>query len=220
MDIIQRSFTDGGPGGGHLIPGLWDHYTDLITPNPDNKDKRFFMPLLTAASMAHARRDATVAKANEIFDLQKKIASMTPYQRHASNIKTVDEIMSESWQNYRFFLIQIFIPATARASEIAYRGKMGHEATKTIIAILRWQLQKDQYPATLDELVKSGFLDELPVDAFSNKPLVYKKKDDDFILYSVGFNFSDDGGEYGRDRNGNIRKWGDNGDTIFWPVIE
>jgi len=26
MDIVQRSFTDGGPGGGHLIPGSWNEY--------------------------------------------------------------------------------------------------------------------------------------------------------------------------------------------------
>jgi hypothetical protein len=97
---------------------------------------------------------------------------------------------------------------------------MGHEATKTIIAILRWRQEKDQYPANLDQLVKAGFLDELPMDAFSNKPLVYKKTGDDFILYSVGFNFTDDGGQYSKDRYGDIRKWGDNGDTIFWPVIK
>ena len=58
------------------------------------------------------------------------------------------------------------------------------------------------------------------MDAFSEKPLVYKKTDDDFILYSVGFNFTDDGGEFSKDRRGNIRKWGENGDTVFWPVIK
>ena len=218
MDVVQRSFTDGGPGGGHLIPGSWDHYTDLNPPDLDDTNKRIFMPLFTAVSMAHARRDATVAKANEIFDLQSKNAMMTPYERHISDIKTADEIMYGSGRNYRFFLIQMFMPATERASEIAYRGKMSHEATKTIVAVLRWQLEKNQYPANLNELVKAGFLDELPMDSFSDKPLVYKKTDGDFILYSVGFNFTDDGGEHGKDRSGNIRTWSDNGDTVFWPV--
>jgi hypothetical protein len=219
MDVVQHSFTDGGPGGGHLIPGTWDHYTDSNPSDVDETDKRIFMPLFTAASMVHARRYATVAKANEIYDLQIKNAKMTPYQRHVSDIKTADE-MYESLQNYRFFLLQIFMPATARISEIIYRGKMGHEATKTIIAILQWRQEKDQYPATLGDLVKTGFLEELPMDVFSDKPLVYKKTDDDFILYSVGPNFVDDGGEHGKDRNGNFRKWSDNGDTLFWPVIK
>ena len=168
--------------------------------------------------MVHARRDATVAKANEIFDLQSRNAGMTPYQRHVSDIITSDEMFYESLPNYRFFLIQIFMPATARVSEIAYRGKMGHEATKTIVAVLRWRLQKNQYPESLSELVAVGFLDELPMDSFSDKPLVYKKTADDFILYSVGPNFIDDGGQYGKDRSGNIRKWSDNGNAVFWPV--
>ncbi len=220
MDVVQRSFTDGGPGGGHLIPGLWEEFSYFSPPSHDDSDKRLLMPLYTAVSMVHARRDATVAKANEIFDLQSKNAVMTPYQRHVSDVKTADEIIFGSGQNYRYFLIQMFMPATARVSEIAYRGKMGHEATKTIVAVLRWQLEKNQYPETLDELVKGGFLDKLPMDAFSDKPLVYKKTDDDFILYSVGFNFTDDGGQYSKDRYGDIRKWGDNGDTVFWPVTK
>lgn len=110
------------------------------------------------------------------------------------------------------------MPATARVSDIAYRGKIHHEATVAILAVLRWQLEKDQYPATLGELVSAGFLNELPMDPWSDKPLVYKKTDDDFILYSVSFNLTDDGGEHGRDRNGQIRQWSDNGDTIFWPL--
>jgi len=218
MDIVQRSFTDGGPGGGHLIPGLWEDYTESTSHDPDDRDKRLFMPLYTAASMVHARRDATVAKANEIYALQSQLAKMTPYQKHIANLKTADEIMYESWLNQRFFLIQIYMPATARVSEIAYRGKIYHEATVVILALQRWRLEKDQYPATLGELVTAGFLNELPMDPWSDKPLVYKKTEDDFTLYSVGFNFTDDGGEYAKDRSGNIRTWSDNGDTVFWPV--
>jgi hypothetical protein len=58
------------------------------------------------------------------------------------------------------------------------------------------------------------------MDPFSDKPLVYRKTDDDFILYSAGYNFKDDGGEYGRNRSGEISRWMDNGDTVFWPLHE
>ena len=56
------------------------------------------------------------------------------------------------------------------------------------------------------------------MDPWSDKPLAYKKTENDFILYSVGPNFTDDGGEHGRDRDGRIQKWADNGDMIFWPL--
>jgi hypothetical protein len=219
MDVVQRSFTDGGPGGGHLIPSLWGEFADPAFPGPDANHRRFYMPLVTAVSMAHAGRDATVAKANEIYDLQNKLAGMTPYKRHVSNLKTVDEIMYESWQNYRFFLIQIFMPASERASELAYRVKMHHEATLTILAVLRWRQEKDQYPAALDELVSAGFLCESPMDPYSDKSLIYKKTEDDFTLYSIGPNFTNDNGKVAI-KHGHPQKWGtdETGDIVFWPV--
>ena len=98
---------------------------------------------------------------------------------------------------------------------------MGHEAAKTILAILRWRLEKDQYPATLAELVAAGFLTELPMDPYSDKPLVYKNTGDDFILYSVGPNFADDDGEVAILR-GRPHKWGTSeaGDIILWPITK
>ncbi|HCO95757.1 MAG TPA: hypothetical protein DIU00_17725 [Phycisphaerales bacterium] len=219
MDVIQRSFTDGGPGGGHLIPGMWDEYTGYLALDSDDRDKRIFMPFLTAASMVHARRDATIAKANEIYDLQSKTTKMTPYERHVSNIKAVDEY--ESMHSYRFFMIQILMPATGRASELAYRGKIHHEATLTILALLRWRQENNQYPAALDELVAAGLLKEPPVDPYSDKPLVYKKTNGDFTLYSVGPNFKDDTGEIAIKHN-RPYKWGtdEDGDIVFWPVAK
>jgi hypothetical protein len=221
MDVVQRSFTDGGPGGGHLIPGSWDQYIDTNHTDSDESEKRLLMPLYTALSMAHARRDATIEKANQIYDLQSKLARMTPYKRHISDLKSTEEIIQESGFNYRFFLLGISMPASERTSEIAYRGKMIHDSTLTITAIKRWQLQNNQYPAELDELVKAGLLKELPNDPYSDKPLVYKKTDDDFILYSIGPNFKDDGGEVAM-WHGSPRKWGTDkeGDIVLWPIAK
>jgi len=112
------------------------------------------------------------------------------------------------------------MPAKDRVSEIAYRGKASYQATITVLALRRWRLEKNEYPANLDELVAAGYLKELPADPFSDKPLVYKKTGDDFTLYSVGCNFKDDGGESGKDSKGRPTKWRGNGDTVFWPVPE
>lgn len=86
------------------------------------------------------------------------------------------------------------------------------------MAILRYEKDNRGYPADLDELVTVGYLSELPIDPWSDKPLVYKKTDDGFLLYSFGLNFIDDGGELGKDKKGKVRLWADNGDAVFWPV--
>jgi len=40
------------------------------------------------------------------------------------------------------------------------------------------------------------------------------------MLYGVGSNFKDDGGQVYRDNKGRARKWGtkEEGDWVFWPV--
>ncbi|MFH1717323.1 MAG: hypothetical protein ABIF19_08240, partial [Planctomycetota bacterium] len=217
MDVIQRSFTEGGPGGGHLTPEYWPELRE--SPGLDDGDRKYLMPLETAVCMVHARRDATIDKVNEIYEQADKIAGMTPYQRHVSGISLDNEIMMHGfWPNYKYFLIGIFMPASERASEIVYRGKLLHEATVTILAVKQWRLEKGRYPAALTELVSAGRLKELPMDPFSDKPLVYRKTEDDFTLYSVGENFTDDDGEPGKNRSGQPTKWADNGDTVFWPL--
>ncbi|MGD8501684.1 MAG: hypothetical protein PVJ86_13615, partial [Phycisphaerales bacterium] len=169
LDMVQRSFTDGGPGGGHLTPMYWPEWAE--SSGIDQSERKLVMPIYTAASMVHARRHATIAKANEIYDRLSKLAKMTPYEKHISGLETPHErIMSAP--KYRFFLIEIFVPAMGRVSELAYRGKVLHEATLTILALKRWRLEKNEYPSTLSELVSAGFLKELPMDPFSDKPLV------------------------------------------------
>jgi len=146
------------------------------------------------------------------------VAKMTPYHRDARDLKMPDEILS-SMPRYRYFLIQTLMPASARVSDITYRGKMGHQSTLTVLALKRWRLEKGTYPQTLDELVAGGFLKELPMDPYSDKPLVYKKTDDNFILYSLGPNFKDDNGEVAME-HGRPRRWGtaEAGDVILWPL--
>jgi hypothetical protein len=67
--------------------------------------------------------------------------------------------------------------------------------------------------------VTSGYLNELPMDPFSDKPLAYKRTDGDFILYSFSHNLTDDGGQIGKNSRGEPRRlWADNGDSVFWPI--
>jgi len=215
LDIVQHVFTDGGPGGGHLVPSRWPQLTSGAV-FAEEKELGIFMPLSAAASMIHAHRDQTVAKFNELFGRFVEIAKTSPYQRHVRNLRS-DNFVS-ALPKYRYFLIDIFIPAVDRVSEIGYWSKASHEATVTILALKRWRLEKNAYPPTLDELVAAGYLKELPLDPYSDKPFVYKRIGDDFTLYSLGPNFTDDSGTPGTDSRGRVGKWRDNGDTVFGPV--
>jgi hypothetical protein len=145
---------------------------------------------------------------------------MSPGQRHGRDIGSTEEVII-SMSRYRYALLEYIYPAAERISVLSYQGKALHEATIAILAIHRWRLEKGEYPVNLDELIKAGHLKELPKDPYSGKSLIYKKTGDNFVLYSIGSNFKDDGGE-AIERNGDVQEWGTNegGDAIFWPVAK
>ena len=54
-----------------------------------------------------------------------------------------------------------------------------------------------KYPGSLDELVSAGYLEQVPVDWFSQRPLLYNAQT--HVIYSVGRNMKDDGGDVKHD---------------------
>jgi hypothetical protein len=69
-----------------------------------------------------------------------------------------------------------------------------HEAL-IACALERCRLEHKAYPETLDALVPQ-FLDKIPPDLIGGQPLHYRRADDGkFVLYSVGWNETDDGGK-------------------------
>jgi len=167
--------------------------------------------------MVHARREDTVAKADELYDRLEHRAAMTPYQRRSAMTPSAEDFL-HSLSYYRYSLLYVMCPAIDRATELGFRARTSHQATLTVLAVKRWLAQKGGYPATLNDLVSAGLLQELPSDPYSDKPLVYRATTDGFTLYSLGPNFEDDAGATGKDRDGHPKAWADDGDTVFWPV--
>jgi len=82
------------------------------------------------------------------------------------------------------------------------------KALVATIALLRFQQDKGKLPNDFEELMKAGYLKELPADPYSDKTLIYKNEIHNFKIYSVGMNFKDDGGKDETD------------DIVFWPPWE
>jgi hypothetical protein len=108
-----------------------------------------------------------------------------------------------------------------RISLIWYRNRTGSTAMLTIFVILQYHKTHNTYPDSLEMLIQNGLIKELPIDPFSDAPLVYRKTGDGFTLYSVGLNFIDDGGVMGKDSKGKATLWSEKGgDAVFWPVLK
>jgi len=70
------------------------------------------------------------------------------------------------------------------------------EVCRVGLALKLYKQKSGTYPDTLDRLTPE-FMESIPVDPFTGKPLVYRKTGDGFLLYSLGPNLKDDGGKPG-----------------------
>jgi hypothetical protein len=220
LDFIQRLYTDNGHGQGVLIP------RQLIA---FNRHADFFdvleVPVLSegfsyGASLVSADRENMTQEVERLYDRIEDYIRKTPYEQHT--LGYIDPV-NELWNNttlyhYRYWPIFMFTPAVSKIGEITYRSRCNVQATITILAVIQYQKEYGQYPDTLDKLLSIQLLSEAPLDPFSNEPLVYRKTEDGFKLYSVGANFVDDGGIPATTDGDQPDFWGENGDTVFWPV--
>jgi hypothetical protein len=85
--------------------------------------------------------------------------------------------------------------AFAAALRKAVRIETARNVVATAIALKRYELRHHQLPATLEELTPD-LLQTVPIDSMDGEPLHYRlNADGTFLLYSVGENGKDDGGD-------------------------
>jgi len=225
LDFIQRCYTDNGRGSGHMIPGRVQEFMCAIWWDDSGEEplKRAFLSL--AISITGADRCEISREFEKIYSAAEECATKTPWQLHKEQEENVDfEMNLDNWSTLkraRYWPVQTLVPALRRVNELAHRFKTDMHATLATIAILRYAQDKGhcpENPDNLDELTAADYLKELPMDLWSDKPLVYKRTDDGFMLYGIGSNFKDDGGQVARDDEGKVKKYADEGDWVFWPV--
>ncbi len=110
-------------------------------------------------------------------------------------------------------------PDFSRAWFITLQNLTRHELVITAIALKRYGLQHGKSPSDLAALVPA-FLPALPRDLMDGQPLRYLlNSDGTFVLYSVGENLRDDGGDFGSDSSKgnapNSAPW--SGRDWVWP---
>ncbi len=216
LDTIQRVFTEGGIGGGHIIPAEMIKIMDGMDGLDKKVDDAAELFVVTALGMIHAGRNETIELANTFYDDIENLTELKPYELRQNNIDQKFHDLSP----YKYYLLRHFTPVLGRIAEYSFRGKATYEATLTILALRQRQIEKGAYPETLAELVTEEYLRQLPEDPYSDGILHYEKRGENFVLYSLGSDFDDDGGVQNPKLN---YEWGDyerSGDRVFWPVSD
>jgi hypothetical protein len=149
-----------------------------------------------------------------IRDLQKQKPWPEVSQKEMAVYKELDRFAGKSIGYY--FSLNI-IPNGERAFQSAVQNETMRQLTITAIALKRYELGHHRLPSDLAELVPE-FLSAVPIDPMSGQPLRYHlNADGSFVLYSVGEDGHDDGG------NPNPPKSSDrpglwSGRDAVWPV--
>ncbi len=222
LDFLQRCYTDNGRGSGHMIPGraleLMSSIDGSYKSNDETWEKLEFGFYL-AVSIASANRRDMSRVLDKAYNICEERTTKTPWQMHEENVNfDVDFYNWSTLKQKRYWLVSLLMPALDTINRIAYRHKTNVDALITTLAITRFKQSVGNHPESMDDLVAAGYLKSLPMDPWSDKPLVYKRTDDGFMLYGIGSNFKDDGGEVARDDKGKVKKYADEGDWVFWPV--
>jgi tetratricopeptide (TPR) repeat protein len=96
----------------------------------------------------------------------------------------------------------MFLPAFGGAVKKFAYAQTSVDLARVAIALERYRLAHGGYPESLDALAPQ-FIAQIPHDIINGQPLKNRRMSNgQFVLYSVGWNEADDGGEVGRIKYG------------------
>jgi hypothetical protein len=89
---------------------------------------------------------------------------------------------------------KMFMPNLGGFVKKSAYAQISVDLARVAIALERYRLAHGEYPESLDALAPQ-FMEIIPHDIINGEPLHYRRTDDgQFVLYSVGWNETDDGG--------------------------
>jgi len=174
--------------------GMLDAFRQGKITNSDSEDYHpramRFMPLLN------------VSRTKVLF-AQADLILVKDSPRHYNEAKLPDQDLDQSGPVRMFLsgnsvgqiLFYMTMPAVIPSLAVKSKNDTQLQATRTILALRAYQLTRGNLPVDLSALVPE-FLDAVPVDDFDGQPLRYSPGRK--IVYSVGQNLKDDGGNDSR----------------------
>jgi hypothetical protein len=149
--------------------------------------------LLRAVQRAYFKMDMV-----QYIDLMNEYVGATrkPYPESLQAGARVGKGLEERIPRH-YIICRMVIPAIGRVFAAGQEHMARLDSARLALAALRYQAKHGKLPGKLDALAPD-FVDSLPPDPFSGKPLLYRATDDGFVLYAVGENGQDDGGQTDR----------------------
>jgi hypothetical protein len=158
-----------------LVPGGWFYQNQLHCARPIVE---FYLP----AADLNQRIISPAATRRADAAVEADIKHTTPYN----------------------IIEKLLLPALGNAAKKFASGQAAVDLARVAIALECYRLAHGEYPGSLDVLAPQ-FVAKLPHDIINGQPLYYRREaSGQFLLFSVGWNETDDGGEVGLKESGAV----------------
>jgi hypothetical protein len=104
----------------------------------------------------------------------------------------------------------LLIPNIGKAEQNTARNQNTANEALAVCALERYRIAHGSYPVSLDALAPQ-FIDKVPGDVINGGQLQYRRSQDSFVLYSLGWDERDDGGSAVMTKSGQL-----NPDSSDW----
>lgn len=141
-----------------------------------------------------------IAKAASESDHQTRINALTEIEDELTKVlddapKSKNEAQSTAMTD---IWVKLAVPAFRKAIDASDRAEQGERNLLIAFALAIYLIDEGSYPKSLGALAPK-YLDTLPKDLFTGKPLVYRPNENGYLLYSLGPDGKDDEGRGLRD---------------------
>jgi hypothetical protein len=142
----------------------------------------------------HARRDAI---GEFVQDLQAQAAEFREPDvlAQAARLFATPE---ERGERIGDILVCLLLSAFDRVQEAQERAEQLRQGIDVAFALAAYRVDHGNYPEQLAGL-SPGYLEKIPADRFTGKPLIYRPQPDGYVFYSFGVNERDDEGRTAED---------------------
>jgi hypothetical protein len=102
------------------------------------------------------------------------------------------------------FMERMLLPGLGAAAKNFAYAQSSTDLARVAIALERYHLARGEFPESLDALAPQ-FIPKIPHDIINGQPLHYRREaNGQFVLYSVGWNETDDGGQIALTKDGSV----------------
>ena len=196
LDMIQRVYTNNGQGDGRITKqglAILDISRELLVERIGGGRFSYWLAnkILTgpiALFSIATRRETTQQMEDWLLSTELKLKSPVYEKTFWDNLGA--EVRQAAIKHP---ILGFLFPDSGGIHQNILKARASRTGASMALAVYQYRVRNGQWPASADALL-DGFLESLPLDPQSGKPLKYSRQGDGFVIYGVGLDGEDNGG--------------------------